>query len=361
VGAPVVDAFLLRLAARRGGTPVAEGVLAGGHAERVRKTTMTLDHKALFALLMLAAPAGCADAGLADDPEEVAEAAAESEDIAEASSALSPYLPPEPCAGIPMFTHVATAGNTPAGSHWTEVHHPEIDGDVKTTLLVTPNWTPQGGAEVRNYHPVGVWYFADTGTWIIYNVDGAPMPHGTAFNVRVSDGYIIRSPYPSATVLAFEAVQAGGGAHLFVTANGNAPGGPPMSSWSPVAVRPSMQPYSAWDLIDDDGVPFNPGTAFNIADVECGAVHKVTLDNLVPPADTALPDTLATNKSAVILATTRLPGGANPVPQDPQHLAVRYDQGLGRWMVHSWGNYLESMALDAKMNVLVQLPVLPPP
>ena len=55
-------------------------------------------------------------------------------------------------------------------------------------MSVTQNWNPGGGRGVYNDHPVGVFYDKKAQQWAVYNLDGAPMPDGAAFNIAVSEG-----------------------------------------------------------------------------------------------------------------------------------------------------------------------------
>ena len=82
------------------------------------------------------------------------------------------------------FVHYAKLGNTEGNS--TYLDSPLTNGEPDALLTVTQNWNPGGGRGVYNDHPIDVLYEADIRKWAIYNVDGAPMPDGAAFNVAVS-------------------------------------------------------------------------------------------------------------------------------------------------------------------------------
>jgi hypothetical protein len=101
-----------------------------------------------------------------------------------------------------------------------------------------------------------------------------------------------------------------------------------------------------------NGIPFDAGVAFNVADLGCATVHKTTLANIVG-ADTLLSGPTAPR--TVVLATNLVAAGALPAANDPMQLAARYEGG--RWRLHSWSNWVESMVPGAQMNVLVQAPV----
>jgi len=65
---------------------------------------------------------------------------------------------------------------------------PHVNSKPGTTLSVTQNWNPGGGAGTYDDHPVGVRYDARRQEWAIYNTDDSVIPDGASFNVAVS-GY----------------------------------------------------------------------------------------------------------------------------------------------------------------------------
>jgi hypothetical protein len=60
--------------------------------------------------------------------------------------------------------------------------HPSTNNRPRAAIVVTPNWTQ---VPVYNPHPIGVWYSRRWAKWAILNLDGAPAPVDTAFNVTV--------------------------------------------------------------------------------------------------------------------------------------------------------------------------------
>ena len=83
------------------------------------------------------------------------------------------------------FVHQADPSNS-AGSY-TYLDNRLTNGRPDAVLQVTQNWNPGGGRGVYNDHPVGVIYDSTLDVWAIYNLDGAPLPQGAAFNVAVSE------------------------------------------------------------------------------------------------------------------------------------------------------------------------------
>jgi hypothetical protein len=82
------------------------------------------------------------------------------------------------------FVHRAESDNTFGNT--TYLDDPLTNGSPDVPVLVTQNWNPGGGG-VYNDHPVGVFYDEDTEQWAVYNLDGARMPKGAAFNIAVSE------------------------------------------------------------------------------------------------------------------------------------------------------------------------------
>lgn len=80
-------------------------------------------------------------------------------------------------------TVVANSKNTVGNSVYLDSIPALAGGNRAVRLIVTPNWSPVGGPNVYDNHPVGVWFDAARG-WAIYNEDRAPMPAGAAFNVE---------------------------------------------------------------------------------------------------------------------------------------------------------------------------------
>jgi hypothetical protein len=84
------------------------------------------------------------------------------------------------------FIHQADPSNS--AKNYTYLDSRLTNGKPNAELQVTQNWNPGGGSGVYNDHPVGVIYDSKVDEWAIYNLDGAPLPRGAAFNVAVSAG-----------------------------------------------------------------------------------------------------------------------------------------------------------------------------
>lgn len=83
----------------------------------------------------------------------------------------------------PIFTHRATAANI-TGSE-TRIDHPHCNNRPNAILILTYNFNPAGLPGTRNDRPFGLYY--NGAQWAIYNLDGAAMPVGAAYNVLVAN------------------------------------------------------------------------------------------------------------------------------------------------------------------------------
>lgn len=83
----------------------------------------------------------------------------------------------------PFFTHRASLANTSGAE--TRISHPHCDGKPGAILIVTYNFNPAGLPGTRNDRAVGIYY--NGSQWAIYNLDGAAMPVGAAYNVLVAN------------------------------------------------------------------------------------------------------------------------------------------------------------------------------
>lgn len=89
---------------------------------------------------------------------------------------------PNKNSAIERFVHKADGNNVT--ENWTEIDHPDANGNPDAQLFVTQNWNPGGGSGKYNNNHVGVYY---NGTkWTIFNENKAiNMKLGLSFNVMV--------------------------------------------------------------------------------------------------------------------------------------------------------------------------------
>ena len=259
------------------------------------------------------------------------------------------------CITAAVFTHVAGTGNIVG--HYTVIDHPTTNGHQEALPIVTPNWTPVALPEAVNYRPIGVNYVAAIQRWAIYNEDGAAMPAGAAFNVRVGSAFAVYGPTPAISSYYFPFTDAlPSSAKLFATASYNPRGSlGAANNWSPLAV---WYTWPAWNLAHSDGLPFyDAGVGFHLADEPCAYAHETTPANVVDGRDTVITHPLADgNPKAVVLVTRVL--GVNGLSSGtyPRQLAVHYrsDYGGGKWFIRGWDNDGDVMTPGATINVVVQ-------
>jgi hypothetical protein len=79
------------------------------------------------------------------------------------------------------YIHTATASNS-AGD-FTILSNSSLDGNANASIIVTPNFNPNGTGNIYNNHPIGVWYTGSN--WAIFNEDLTAIPAGAAFNVLI--------------------------------------------------------------------------------------------------------------------------------------------------------------------------------
>ena len=159
--------------------------------------------------------------------------------------------------------HKATATNT--FGNYTIINHLLANGKPNAILQVTQNWNPPGSGGVYNPHNIGVWY---TGTkWSVFNQDGAPLPLGSAFNIRVGLGFI-HTATPSniigyRTVIDSPQFNGKPGISILVTPNWNPGGAGGTYNDHPIAVWYNSV-TSKWEIFNQDFAAMPVNTAFNV-------------------------------------------------------------------------------------------------
>lgn len=133
----------------------------------------------------------------------------------------------------PASSFVHTVTEVSRRNNWSYIDHPWLNFGAGRRLLITPLLA--GSQPVYNNHRTGVWYDASMARWAIFNEDGATMPVGAAFNVRIEgpDDYFATpihtttqsNIYADGTILRDPPAVANWYALVFATHNWNpAPG-----------------------------------------------------------------------------------------------------------------------------------------
>jgi hypothetical protein len=149
--------------------------------------------------------------------------------------------------------------------------HPYLNARPSVPLFVSHVRNPVSLAVAREWnHPIAVQYNSARAAWTIRNLDGAAMPQGLGFNVRIDPSAmrvctpvrppfqtyeyaVVDHPVSNDNVWATVMVTPIGGAHSLEVPIG---GGP-----HPLAVR-FVSPH--WQIVYTDGAQMASGTCFNV-------------------------------------------------------------------------------------------------
>lgn len=174
------------------------------------------------------------------------------------------------------FIHTATTANI--SESWTVIDRP-LASDPNALVFATPNWSPPaGGAANDANHPIGVWY---TGSkWAIFNMDGAPMRAGSAFNVEIrspADNAFFHTSPPSNTpetknYTVIDNQNASVGSKLVFVMPRGSPDGTQTNNREPIGVYYEGRHwaiFNQWDKIQQsEPEPMPDGAAFNVLIVD---------------------------------------------------------------------------------------------
>jgi hypothetical protein len=164
------------------------------------------------------------------------------------------------------FLHVTTPEST-VGAAYTEVTHPDLDGDPTNLVWVTPVLDPEGFPTVPNPHPICASYSHASGKWLIVNSDTGFMRDGTAFFVTIHGKFeaFLHSATDANRTLNWtriDDVLAGdASARLFVTQHLNAEGGTALNASEIGVYRFS----GTWRIFNQDEATMPLGADFMVA------------------------------------------------------------------------------------------------
>lgn len=259
-----------------------------------------------------------------------------------------------------FFVHSATAANRHGGGlsgnpYITTLDNLRTNNNPNAVLQVTQNFNPLDAAGIYNAHAIGVVYNTAAARWEIFNQDGAGIPLGASFNVRVlaASGRVVGHFASSANI------------------SGNATTiNNPFTSNNPRALLYVTQLYTntynrhhigvyydgtRWQIFNQDGAAMPANARFFVEVRDPGAYefvlrardanrsgHLVTIDH---PA-------LNDNPNAHVHATPNFnPGGASGVFNN--HPTGVYYNGT-RWFV--FNENLAAVNLNARFNILIASP-----
>lgn len=167
-------------------------------------------------------------------------------------------IAPNTPAPVTWFTVTGNAGSI-SGDHLI-LDHPLLNANPGTRIFVSHSFTPPNASGGMQWaHPVSVAYDGTSQRWTIRNDDGAAMPQGIGFNVRIDPGAklisVRRAPTLARTVssLTIDDPRANYNpyATIFVT--------PASANAHPLAVK-YVAPY--WGIVNSDGAKLQVGQRF---------------------------------------------------------------------------------------------------
>jgi hypothetical protein len=270
------------------------------------------------------------------------------------SGAVAPACPlPAPSCGTTdgyAFTLAATASNS-AGD-WVHIDNLFSNGNPSAVVTATPVWwhPSTGGGGVYDNHPVGVFYDRGAGKWAVFNEDGAAMPLGAAFNVKIDTGTTVTATTSNvggdSMLLNDSRLNGNPYATVLVTPNSTAGG-----TVTPVPVGVWYGGYY-WYVFHEDASAIRVGEAFNVHVDTCTEAVTASAGNTsydfmrisAPLADG--------NPNAQVFATPNWNPPGHGGAYDAHPIGVYYDPSSAKWTVYHQD--LTAIAAGESYNVLVR-------
>ena len=260
------------------------------------------------------------------------------------------------------YVHVDMSSDTASSSTW--LLHPLMTYDSDAIIFITASVSPYGGVEFYHPHSNAVSFVFDV-EWAVFNLDGADVPEGAAFNVLVPNPDSVRFVHeatPANTVLGstrMDHALANGNpdAILLVTQRLETGSGGAILNDHPIAVSYD-QLSERWAISNQDSTGVPPGALFNVLIVNPGReafVHQASAANTYSHA-TYIDHPLANgNPNAIPFVTqNQTPGGGPPGTINDHEVAVLYAEGSGKWAIVNHDG--ASMPPGAAFNVVIPDP-----
>jgi hypothetical protein len=264
------------------------------------------------------------------------------------NSGTSPYGP--------FFQHTVSSANSV--SNWSNMTHPNLDGNPSAVPLYTHNWNPNNAGGIYTNFPQGIYYSGSPG-WAIYSQDYGTfdtLPYEATYNILVPSGGDAfnysdsASTYFNYMLVDHPSLNGNQDAIFFAVQTYE-----PHNVYQTYPIGVWYDVYSQmWGIFDQDGsTPMDPGAGFNVfvpsvsssvythvADVSNSFYNYTVLDH----------PSLNGDSSKVIIVTQ------NWNPTDT--IGVYNDREVGVWYTGThWSIYNEDDAtpipLGAAFNVLV--------
>jgi hypothetical protein len=254
------------------------------------------------------------------------------------------------------------------------ISHPLLDGNPGARLFVAHLINPPGLTPMYWNHPLVTHYDGNLRQWVIANADGAQMPAGLGFNVRIDPSasqYFTGNPAASPPVKFVEINDPIANENPYATIAVSMSGGLAVNA-HPIAVAYNG---SRWRIVNSDHTLIPAGVRFNVRVIGFSAYHKIpiggSLDNFASNAagisvrDITAPPVpewagrllhfwwAGGNRTLPMLVTPNLSPMGDPAPTTGKYVGLKYVEGIRpRWSVfHEDQSPIPS---DAAFNVFAQ-------
>jgi len=239
--------------------------------------------------------------------------------------------------------------------------NPFTNGNPSARLLVTQNLNPNAGAQRYNRHNIGVRY--DGTRWRIFNQDGAAMPLGASFNVRIEGNAppVVGPASASSRVYIDDgAANLNPDAVVLATPNFNSRlgrfGRSGVYNPHPIGVDYDYQ-IGRWFIFNEDSAPMNAYASFNVKvyGIQDTLGVNTGVSIVQNPYRSAEQDSMIINRrftngkpSANVLITHN----ANESGRNAHTMGVWYD-GYRYWNVFNEDQ--AALRADAAFNIVVPI------
>jgi hypothetical protein len=254
--------------------------------------------------------------------------------------------------------------------------NPFTNGNPSARVLVTQNWNPNGVAGHFNPHNIGVWY--DGKRWRIFNQDGAAMPFGASFNVRIEgNAPPVVAPASSSSRVYIDDAAANSNPYAVVLATARLNSqvsrfGSSMGVYNPHPIGVDYDSQKKrWFIFNEDFAPINAYASFNVKiyghedasfKVNMGHTFQRIVD--VKTGVSIVQDARRNVDHNFMLIDTWFSKGhpsanafithnASQSALNAHPTGVAYDVGIRRWIVFNEDQAI--MRDDAAFNVVVPL------
>ncbi|MEM7114486.1 MAG: Ig-like domain-containing protein [Chloroflexota bacterium] len=281
----------------------------------------------------------------------------ELEGVASVGLLVKPAIPT-----VNQFMHIITSGNSFGNSAFSHIDHPLLNNNPEAIVHISQHQFLMAEASILNHSPIGVVYMAALQGWVVYNHDNALLPHGTAFNIYVSDPNSevafkhITTPEnltdQDVTVLDHPALNNNPDAQLLVSYGGMTESGP----YPQGGLLVNYGPSGRWEIATLDNRLLFPDIIFHVTLLDPANenvfYHAATAANLANGNSILDHPSINNNPAAHIwLMANATPAGQSALRNASSSVELTYQEG--RWVLTAFP--LE-LARGMVFNMLVGAP-----